>query len=389
MPSHSDDQPVLIYDRIDENRRWTRFLLVVFAAMSTPVVLYAVQYVMAVVAMSSTMTATSGLGAGAAPEIPLIPLMIASAVISILLTIAAAYLVYRFSAAIVLRLTGARVLKSGEEPDLERVVENLCIGAGLPKPRLAIVESTATNAYSTGLEPESATLVVTRGLLVLMDQVELEGVVAQELSQIGNGDVQLGTVLGTVVTLMVLPYILAFAVLRVLFRLHRALALGCLVFLAWFVAMIVFAIGFGVTVMLEDATDPATRLFLVFGMLIPVYAIFVGPGIGYLLRLAISREREFLADADAALLTRYPPGLARALTKIAAPGNAAVRTRSSLRHLWIVDPGKRWGFLSTHPSIGERIDVLFRMGGTTPEMLLEAEEVGLKYREAVVGLAKS
>jgi heat shock protein HtpX len=124
-------------------------------------------------------------------------------------------------------------------------------------------------------------------------------------------------------------------------------------------------------------------------MFLPLYALFIGPAIAYMLRSAVSREREFLADADAVLLTRYPPGLAQALAKIAVPGNAAIATQPSISHLWIVDPRKpkstpRTGLFATHPPIRERIEALSRMGGSTPEMLAAAEAAGYLYRDTFI-----
>jgi heat shock protein HtpX len=245
----------------------------------------------------------------------------------------------------------------------------------------------AMNIYSTGLDPDKSTLVVTRGLLEALDRRELEAVVAQELSQIGNGDVRLGTILATIVMIMVLPYIIMAGVSKRLFRVSRGCGFGCLALIVYFAAMLVVGIVVGIGMTGEEFPDPTTRLLFIVAMLFPVYALIIGPAIGYLLRFAISREREFLADADAVLLTRYPPGLARALAIISVPGNATVDTQSSVAHLWIVDPRRtkaapRTGILATHPPIGERIEALVRMGGTTPEMLREAEMAGRRYRDA-------
>jgi Zn-dependent protease with chaperone function len=149
-------------------------------------------------------------------------------------------------------------------------------------------------------------------------------------------------------------------------------------------AGIVVVLGFSS----QDSPTPTMRLFFILVMLFPVYALFIGPALAYLLRSAVSREREFLADADAVLLTRYPPGLALALVKIGVPGNAVIATQPTIAHLWIVDPRNakstlRTGFFATHPPIGERIEALSRMGGSTPEMLEAAEADGRLYRDTV------
>ncbi len=326
--------------------------------------------------------------AGFSSEIAIAPIIGISTGIAVLLLGVAVELLYRYSSRLVLRLTGARLLGREEEPTLVRTVENLCIGAGLPKPRLAIIESGATNIYSTGLEPDKATLVVTRGLLEALDRRELEGVVAQELSQIGNGDVRLGTMLASAMTIMLLPYLIVGHMLRSVFRTDRGCAMGCLFFpFLFFVVMMAVSAVFGLVIS-SAISDPTERLLFTLAMLFPLYALFIGPAIGYLLRSAVSRERELLADADAALLTRYPPGLARALVKIGVPGNAVIKTQPSIAHLWIVDPRNpesiaRIDLFATHPPIRERIEALSRMGGTTPAMLAAAEADGRLYGDTV------
>lgn len=385
MQRSSANAPILIYDRLAANRRKSRWLLITLGVVSTPVFLFAAHYLTGIVAM---MTMTSFMNAASSPEAAIAPILGISTAVAVLLMVAAARLFFRYSADAVLRLTGAQPLPAGEEVPFRRIVENLCIGAGLPKPRLAVIESTATNLYSTGLDPENSALVVTRGLLKILDRRELEGVVAQELSQIGNGDVRLGTILATVVMIMLLPYIVVTRVFKRLSRANRGCGIGCLVLILYLFGIAVVGVMGGMGMLVEPSADPTVSLLLLAVMLLPLYALVVGPAVGYLLRFAISREREFLADADAALLTRYPPGLARALAKIGVPGNAAIDRQSSIAHLWIVDPrpvksAHRTGIFATHPPLGERIDTLARMGGTTPEMLQGAEMAGRQYRDAV------
>jgi len=383
MEQSSTDAPILIFDRIDSNRRKTRWLLAGFVMASVPIFLFIAHNITGIVAMSIFMQAASS------PESAIAPIIGISTGIAVLLLGVATELLYRYSSRLVLRLTGARPLDSVEEPTLVRIVENLCIGAGLPQPQLAIVESRATNIYSTGLEPDKATLVVTSGLLEALDRRELEGVVAQELSQIGNGDVRLGTVLATVMTIMLLPYLIGARVIKALFRANRGRGIGCLLFpLLFFFVMVAFSAVVGLF-LISDIADPTARLLFMLTMFLPLYALFIGPAIAYMLRSAVSREREFLADADAVLLTRYPPGLAQALAKIAVPGNAAIATQPSISHLWIVDPRKpkstpRTGLFATHPPIRERIEALSRMGGSTPEMLAAAEAAGYLYRDTFI-----
>jgi heat shock protein HtpX len=381
----SANAPILIYDRLAANRRKSRWLLIILGVVSTPVFLFVAHYLTAIVAM---MTMSSFTQAASSPEAAIAPILGISTTIAVLVMVATARLYYRYCADAVLRLTGAQPLAPKEETPFRRIVENLCIGAGLPKPQVAVIESTATNLYSTGLDPEKSTLVVTRGLLQALDRRELEGVVAQELSQIGNGDVRLGTILATVVMIMLLPYILVGRAFKLLYRANRGCGFGCLILILYLVGLAVVSVIAGMGMLVEPSADHTTRLLLLAVMLLPLYALVVGPAIGYLLRFAVSREREFLADADAALLTRYPPGLARALAKIGVPGNAAIDSQASIAHLWIVDPrraksGQWTAIFATHPPLGERIDALARMGGTTPEMLQEAEMAGRQYRDAV------
>ena len=376
MELSSTDTPILIYDRIEDNRRKTRWLLAALVIVSIPVFLFITYIVTSYVRLMLFTEAASSSASGVVQSIG-----ISTGIAVLLLGIAAEFL-YQYSSRLVLRLTGARPLDPMEEPALVRTVENLCIGAGLPEPQLAIVESRATNIYSTGLEPDKSTLVVTSGLLEALEGRELEGVVAQELSQIGNGDVHLGTVLATVMTIMFLPYLIGAHMFKSLLR-DRG-ACGCLIFpllLIFFISVVTSVIGVAMPL---EIPDPAARLLFKLVMFLPLYAFLIAPAIGYLLRSAVSRESEFLADADAVLLTRYPPGLAQALAKIAVPGNAFIATQPSIAHLWIVDPRKPKAtpptrLFATHPPIRERIEALSRMGGSTPEMLAAAEDAGHFY----------
>jgi heat shock protein HtpX len=393
--------PILIHDRIAANRGRTLLLEVVFALAILPTFLHATSYLTLVFGMATMGMEDPVLGARGLAE----PRLAILGLAALALVVTTTYLVHRYSTALVLKLTGARLLdpNAGEEPVLSRIIENLCIGSGIPRPRLAVIESTAANAYSTGMDPETATLVVTRGLLTLLDRHELEGVVAQELSQIGNEDVRLGTLMATVVTVMWLPYLILRRVFRAMNRLSPKLAAGFLVgFLLWIVlpmlVLIFIGFGLGFEMMLTREAGPdgtsvgglMEGLALIALMLVGVYTLIGGPVIGLLLRRAVSRERAFLADADAALLTRYPPGLACALTKIGSAGNASVDAEPSIAHLWIVDPraGSRspWlRFLSMHPALDERIETLSRMGKTTPSMLEKAAMDGARYSRSNLG----
>ena len=215
-------KPLLVYDRIDSNRRKTRLLLASFAVVLLPIV--------------------SG---GAALIFPLIHLMYASVwpdamraldltsllwlyggfflvsmvIVALVLVATTDLLISNYGSSVILRLAHARPVDSGEEPDLVQVVENLCIGAGLPLPRIHVIESAAPNAFATGRNPDDASLLVTRGLLGLLDRRELEGVIAHELSHIGNHDIGLSTTLAALIGTVSLPLKMLSAPLRVAFRL--------------------------------------------------------------------------------------------------------------------------------------------------------------------------
>ncbi len=384
--SQPAQERVLVYDRIDANRRATRRLLVLFAIVFLPVAGYLAIYLMLWVALFLAM-AVAGFGLAdifSGDEGSLIAFGAVDAAISVLILVAVAYLQFRYAAALVLRFARARPLAEDGEPELRRTVENLCIGAGLPQPRLYTVESAAPNAFAAGLDAEHASLAVTRGLLELLDRRELEGVIAHELSHIGNGDTRLSTVLAAGVALLRLPFVIVAGIIRFLFRVHWALGWGLLLYLG---LPILVTIPFGISVA-DDFwdEDPLAGVIFIFSMLLPFY-IFVGaPLIAHFLRVGVMRQREFLADADAALLTRGPESLARALAKIGAAGQGRSRAGGAAAHLYIVDPisgdAPWWDrLLSTHPPVEERIAVLGGMGGGTPPSVLQAaEEAGARFR---------
>jgi heat shock protein HtpX len=381
-------EPVLVYDRIEANRRKTLLLLAAFALVQLPIALYVGHQMTGMIALGLMPFLV---GWEALVNDPYV-VIAEAAILALILVFAAAYLTYRYSSRLVSMISHARPLEPSEERRLSRIVENLCIGAGLPQPRLAIIESTATNAFSTGLDPERASLVVTRGLLDALDHRELEGVVAQELSQIGNYDVRLSTVVAALVMLMWLPLLSIRVLLRIAGRLFQAigaLSVGCII--AGIIVGLPFVIGVLIMVgavlhlLVEDTLFGILILIL---MLLPIYALVGAPAVGTLFLRAISREREFLADADAALLTRYPAGLACSLAKIGVAENARMEVNPALAHLYVVNPRSRSaGFLdrilSSHPPIEERIDLLARMGGVTPTMLEKAQQAGVEFRQTV------
>ncbi len=211
--------------------------------------------------------------------------------------------------------------------ELHNVVENLAITAGLPKPRVYIINDDAPNAFATGRNKEHAAVAVTTGLLRILDKTELEGVLAHELSHIGNKDILLSTV---AVVLAGFISILSHIFLRGRFFSNR------------------------------DNREGGGALMLV-GILLAVLA----PIFATLVQLAISRKREYLADTDGALLTRYPDGLANALQKIANNAQPMQTANNATAHLFISNPfgGKKLSNLfSTHPPIENRIKILREMG---------------------------
>jgi heat shock protein HtpX len=306
------------------------------------------------------------------------------AIIALATVLVVAYVQYRFASALVLRISGAREVKRDQEPALWRTVENLCIGAGLPQPRVYVVESMAANAFATGLSPERASIAVTRGLLALLERHELEGVIAHELSHIGNHDTRIGTVLAAGVGMLRLPFAIVVTLVRLPFRLHWLVGAGILFYLG---VPFLLSIPFGISEALELLeSEPLAGALMLGGMLVPIYILFGAPSLGLLIRVAIMREREFLADADAVLLARHAEGLATALTKMSTAAGPPLKVGGATAHLYIVDPlpgdAPWWDrIFSTHPPAGERIAALAEMGGgITPSVLRAAEEAGTRFR---------
>jgi heat shock protein HtpX len=241
---------------------------------------------------------------------------------------------YWFSDRIALSSAGATEADPAQFRELHRIVENLAITAGLPKPRVYIINDPAPNAFAAGRDPKHSVVAVTTGLLERLDRVELEGVIAHELSHVGNRDILVMTV---AVVLAGFISVLADMFLRVSM--------------------------FGGN---SDRDSKANPLVLILG----VVGIVLAPIAAQLIQLSISRKREFLADASGALLTRYPDGLASALMKISSYSQPLARASSATAHLYISNPfgpGAARSFLtklfSTHPPVEERIAALQGMRG--------------------------
>ncbi|PIR87398.1 MAG: zinc metalloprotease HtpX [Candidatus Harrisonbacteria bacterium CG10_big_fil_rev_8_21_14_0_10_49_15] len=236
---------------------------------------------------------------------------------------------YWFSDKIVLAMHKAKEVNRENNRELYNIVENLCITAGLPVPRIYIIPEAQLNAFATGRDPKHAVIAVTEGLLQKLDRSELEGVLAHELSHIGNRDMLVSTMVAVLVGFI--------AILSDIFL--RSL---------WFGGS-------------RRSRNQGGEIMLIIGI---VFAI-LAPIVATLMHLAISRKREFLADASGALLTRYPEGLASALEKLHDDKTPMRRNNNSTTHLWVDDPFnglKKTPFLHklfmTHPPIEERIRAL-------------------------------
>lgn len=246
-------------------------------------------------------------------------------IIAIVITAVYVFFAYGSGTRVILSISGARELGETEEPFLQNVVEGLALAAGIPKPRIWIMEDAGMNAFATGLEPKNSHIVFTRGLLNNMKREEIEGVAAHEISHIANYDIRFATL--AVVMVGAIAVIGDFA-LRYMWMgggRDRRRGDGGLMLIA-----------------------------LIFAILGPIFATFV--------RLALSRQREYLADANGAKLTRYPQGLADALEKIEGHANVQGATHATAS-LYISNPfaNKFSGLLDTHPPIEERIKRLRAM----------------------------
>ena len=252
-------------------------------------------------------------------------------IIAIVLSIVMSFSSYWYSDKIVLRMTRAKPIEKKDNPELYRLVENLSITAGLPLPKIFVINESQPNAFATGRDAKHAVVAVTRGLLEKLERAELEGVIAHELSHIGNKDMLLQTVIVVLV--------------------------GVVAMLSNMFLRISFWGGMGH----RNSRDSSGLILLALGII----AAILAPIAASLIRLSISRKREFLADASGSLLTRYPEGLARALEKISADQNPMRVANNSTAHLFISSPfkGKQsqsWftKLFMTHPPVEQRIKAL-------------------------------
>jgi len=252
-------------------------------------------------------------------------------IFAVIFSILTSFFSYWYSDKVILALTKAKPIEKKDNPELYRIVENLCITAGLPLPKIYILEETQPNAFATGRNKNHAVIAVTRGLLEKLERPELEGVIAHELSHIGNKDMLLQTII----------VILA----------------GIVAMLSNFFLRISY-FGSG------RRRDSGSSILIIGGII----AAILAPIAATLIRLAISRKREFLADASGSLLTRYPEGLARALEKISNDPHPLRVANDSTNHLYIASPLRgeektSWfhKLFMTHPPVKERIKALREM----------------------------
>jgi heat shock protein HtpX len=239
------------------------------------------------------------------------------------------FIQYFIAAKLALSMNGAKEIKKNDNPRLYRTVENLAITEGMPMPKVYIVDDPAPNAFATGRDPKHAHVAATTGILELMDDRELEAVMAHELGHVKNYDIR---------------------VMMIVFGLVSAIGLIADVFLRmmWFGG---------------DNDNPPHPIFLILG----IVAAILAPFIAIIVQAAVSRQREFLADATGAMTTRDPDALASALEKLGGTRTAVRRQNSSTAHLFFANPLKGASFaklFSTHPPIQDRVSRLRQMGGS-------------------------
>ena len=240
------------------------------------------------------------------------------------------FIVFPNASQAILSMTGAKELRKRDDPYLFNIVEALAIGAGIPMPRIYVIESDALNAFATGPDPKHSLVAITTGLRSKLNRLELEGVMAHEISHIKNYDIR-----SMLVAAMFALAIALIADIGIRSTFYRR----------------------------RDERGGGSAII----MLLAVIGLVLAPIISALIRLAISRNREYAADASSAMLTRYPEGLANALAKIQKEnerGNSQIKgVNDATRHLFIFDPAKKslLGLFSTHPPIEDRIVRLKRM----------------------------
>ena len=305
-----------MYEQISANKRKTVFL-VVLAVMFLGGIGYAVGFV-------AFRTGPIGL--------------IVATGIAIVMSISS----YFYGDRMVLAASHAHEVTADQEARLHNVVEGMAIAAGVPKPRVYVVPENAPNAFATGRDPEHSSIAVTQGLLDTMNRVELEGVIGHEMSHVVDRDILVGTVVATLV--------------------------GAAILLSEFVMRFWWFGGGGRRSGNNNSSGGSPVELILFA--VGIVLLILAPLLGQLIKLSVSRNREYLADAQGAMLTRYPPGLISALEKIRDAPHAMRGANNATAHLWLDQPSRVPGsgntstmekLFSTHPPIEERIKRLQQM----------------------------
>ena len=232
-----------------------------------------------------------------------------------------------------LAISGAHEIQKSDDPRLYRIVENLSITNGMPMPKVYVINDDAPNAFATGRDPQHAVVAATTGLLAIMDDDELEGVMAHELGHVQNYDIRVSTIVFGLVV-----------------------AVG---FIADILLRFSFFSGGNRNNNNNNGGNPVV-------MILGIAALIISPLVAGIVQAAVSRQREYLADATGAMTTRHPDALASALGKLATYGRPVRRQNSSMAHMWIADPNKPGlidKLFSTHPPIAERVERLHKIGG--------------------------
>lgn len=247
-----------------------------------------------------------------------------------------AWFQYYLASSQALSMAGAIEITREQNPRFYRIVENLCITTGTPMPKVYVINDPAPNAFATGRDPEHSAVAATSGLLDIMTDDELEGVMAHEMGHVRNYDIR--------VSMIVFGLVVAVGFIA-----------DMLVRMSWFA---------GSSREDGDGDDNGGNpVMMIFGLI----AMIVAPLVATLVQLAISRQREYLADATGALTTRHPEALASALLKLQEYGRPMRRQSTSMAHMWIADPEKpsvAERLMSSHPPIAERVRRLREMGGS-------------------------
>lgn len=244
-----------------------------------------------------------------------------------------AWFQYYLASSQALSMAGAIEITREQNPRFYRVVENLCITTGTPMPKVYIINDPAPNAFATGRDPEHSAVAATSGLLDIMNDAELEGVMAHEMGHVRNYDIRVSMIVFGLVV-----------------------AVG-------FIADMLVRMSFFAGNRRDDNGNGGNPVMMIFGII----ALLIAPLVATLVQLAISRQREYLADATGALTTRHPEALASALLKLQAYGRPMQRQSTSMAHMWIADPEKpsvAERLMSSHPPIAERVRRLREMGGS-------------------------